>query len=307
MYAKSAFFLFFFILMIDVLSAQPSIFSQNDRLKHYSNFPSRFVPARDLDVYLPPGYFENPKKDYSLLIMHDGQNLFSTTTAFGGKEWKVDETMDQLINQGEIEPCIVVGVWNTGNKRFSEYLPQKPMEALPDSVKPKLQSRSTEPLNADHYLQFLVDELLPFIEKTYRVKSGKKHHLIGGSSMGGLISMYAICEYPKVFGGAACFSTHWPVFYTNDFPAFPNALIEYFATHLPDPKDHKIYFDYGTATLDALYKPHQTKMDAKMTEHGYTPDVNWMTREYPGAEHSEVSWSTRFDVPIKFLLGKAKK
>ena len=121
--------------------------------------------------------------------------------------------------------------------------------------------------------------------------------------MGGLISMYAICEYPKVFGGAACMSTHWPGIFSMEGNPIPDAFINYLKTKLPDPKKHKIYFDYGTATLDALYPPLQQKADEVMKEKGFT-GKNWITKEFPGEDHSEKAWHKRLHIPLTFLLGK---
>jgi hypothetical protein len=117
--------------------------------------------------------------------------------------------------------------------------------------------------------------------------------------------MYAICEYPSVFGGAACLSTHWPgIFEMKDNP-IPAAFANYLKNNLPNPKKHKIYFDYGDRTLDAMYPPLQKKVDEVMLQRGYS-DKNWLTRFFPGDDHSEKSWSKRLDVPLVFLLGKGK-
>lgn len=126
--------------------------------------------------------------------------------------------------------------------------------------------------------------------------------------LGGIISLYAICEYPAVFGGAACMSTHWPL----GLPGItdqdikydvPGAYIKYLEHHLPDPSNHRIYFDYGSATLDSLYKPYQLVVDSLMRNKGYT-ETNSITREYPGEDHTESAWARRLNVPLEFLLGK---
>jgi predicted alpha/beta superfamily hydrolase len=115
-----------------------------------------------------------------------------------------------------------------------------------------------------------------------------------GSSMGGLISAYAVAEYPAVFGRAGCVSTH--------LPAGDGAMIDYLAKHLPAPGANRWYFDYGTATLDALYEPFQQRADAVMKAAGYTEGLDWITRKFPGAEHSEKSWRERVEIPLTFLL-----
>jgi predicted alpha/beta superfamily hydrolase len=121
--------------------------------------------------------------------------------------------------------------------------------------------------------------------------------------MGGLISLYAICEYPKVFSGAACLSTHWTGIYRVENNPFPGAILKYMNEHLPSPKNHKIYFDHGTATLDALYPSFQQQADEIMKQHGYT-SKNWETRIFESAEHTERAWRNRFEIPAKFLLKK---
>ena len=103
--------------------------------------------------------------------------------------------------------------------------------------------------------------------------------------MGALISLYALCEYPKVFGGAACLSTHWPVAFTMQNNPLPDAMFSYMKTHLPNPASHRIYFDYGTETMDALYPPLQKKADAILKANGFKTG-SWLTKEFPGADHS---------------------
>ncbi len=307
MLAKKIYHIIIFVLLLLTLDCQrfnttePAI--EYPTINHHQNFPSQFVSARNVDVLLPPGYTDHPDRQFPVLVMHDGQMLFDSTTTWNRQEWGVDETLGKLVAEGKVEPFIVVAVWNTGN-RFIEYMPRNAYNALSDPLKTEfLDNFNQEPLS-NNYLRFLTEELIPFVRKEYRTLPGKEHLFIAGSSMGGLISLYAICEYPEVFGGAACLSTHWPIAFDNDHPQFPQALIEFFGNHLPDPKDHKIYFDYGTATLDSLYKPHQMQMDAKMIARGYIPHENWLTREFPGADHSEQAWNDRLHIPLEFLFGK---
>jgi enterochelin esterase-like enzyme len=121
--------------------------------------------------------------------------------------------------------------------------------------------------------------------------------------MGGLISMYAICEYPDVFGGAACLSTHWPGIFQVANNPIPNAFNRYLKMKLPDPKNHKLYFDYGTATLDALYEPLQNEVDQIMQQKGYDAQ-HWTTQKFEGENHSEMAWQKRLHIPFQFLFGK---
>jgi enterochelin esterase-like enzyme len=144
---------------------------------------------------------------------------------------------------------------------------------------------------------------MPFIEKNYAVRKGPEHTFIAGSSMGGLISLYAICEYPRVFGGAACLSTHWPGIFTMENNPVPDALLDYLRSYLPAPGKHKLYFDHGTTTLDTLYPPLQKKADEVLKNKGFTSS-NWVTMEFPGEDHSETAWGKRLSLPLIFLLGR---
>lgn len=157
---------------------------------------------------------------------------------------------------------------------------------------------------SDKYLKFLVTELKPLIDSTFSTFTDQSNTYISGSSMGGLISMYAICEYPDVFGGAACLSTHWPGTIPAENNPVPAAFLKYLKDHLPLPVNHRIYFDYGSETLDAFYKPFQLKADEIMKAKGYA-SKNWITREFPGENHSEKAWNKRFSIPVVFLLGKS--
>jgi predicted alpha/beta superfamily hydrolase len=233
--------------------------------------------------------------------MHDGQSLFDTTTSFNHSEWKVDETLSKLMGEGKIAPCIVVGIWNTGMTRRAEYFPQKALENLTETERKEFMPMLEGGPMADNYLQFIVQELKPKIDSSFSTLQDRAHTFIAGSSMGGLISLYAICQYPSVFGGAACLSTHWTGSYKNTDNPIPFAIIGYVETHLPSSKNHKIYFDYGSVSLDSMYKPYQLKVDEIMVRHGYTSQ-NWMTREFVGESHTEEAWSKRFYIPATFLM-----
>jgi predicted alpha/beta superfamily hydrolase len=264
-------------------------------LERYALFPSRRVLPRNVDVWLPPGYERGKRARFPVLYMHDGQNLFDPRASFGGVDWGVDEAVTRLVEQGVLRECIVVGVWNT-ERRFAEYMPRK---AVPFSNTKDLKGvpvATADEIVSDEYLKFLVYELKPFIDSRYRTLRGPADTFIMGSSMGGLVSAYAVCEYPRVFGGAACVSTHWP--------AGEGAMVDYLKTRLPDPRTHKFYFDFGTETLDAGYEPYQRRVDEIMLRAGYAEGSNWVTRKFEGEEHSEKSWRKRVDIPLVFFLHK---
>jgi predicted alpha/beta superfamily hydrolase len=238
---------------------------------------------RTIRLYLPPGYDASDER-YPVLYMHDGQNLFDPALSFTGVDWDVDGTMTKLIGSGQVREAIVVGISNTP-LRGREYMPAK-------AVAPDRRAQ----LLSDEYLRFIVEELKPAIDATYRTKPSREDTLVMGASMGGLISAYAVSEYPDVFGAAGGMSTHWP--------ADDGVVIDYLAAHLPARGAHRFYFDHGTATLDAGYAPYQLRMDRVLQDAGWRPGRDWMSREFPGAEHNERAWRDRLDVPLRFLLGR---
>jgi len=256
----------------------------------YPSFQSSWVSARQVEVFLPSGY--NPENSYDVIYMHDGQNVFNPHTSYSGVAWGVEKTMESLLKKGKIRPAIIVAIWNS-LRRLLEYMPNKPRDVISKQlVGPEWQGE----ILSDKYLKFLVYELKPFIDSTYHTNSQPGHTFIMGSSMGGLISLYAITEYPDVFGGAACLSTHWP--------AFNGVFADYVSQILPTPGNHKLYFDYGTETLDAAYEPYQLRIDAILQSLGFTSGKDWLTLRFEGEEHSEMAWAKRVHYPLSFFLGE---
>ncbi|MCB9326125.1 MAG: alpha/beta hydrolase [Lewinellaceae bacterium] len=279
------------------------------KIERIAKFPSRFITARNVDIWLPEGY--NPGEKYAVLYMHDGQMLYDSNTTWNKQEWGVDEVLGKLISENAIQQCIVAGIWNSPNRQM-DYFPKRPMEGLTEEEwtildeelnKERQDTIRANDIDSDNYLKFIVEELKPHIDSVYSTLQDAAHTFIAGSSMGGLISMYAICEYPEIFGGAACLSTHWIGFGDFEHNPVPNAFTNYMNGHLPDPSNHKIYFDYGTKTLDHYYEPYQIQVDTVMKNKGYT-EVNWITKKFPGDDHSEKSWRKRLDIPVVFLLGQ---
>lgn len=272
------------------------------------DFTSNYISARNVDVWLPDNY--SPNQRYKVLYMHDGQMLFDANTTWNKQEWGVDETITRLIANDSILSTIVVGIWNSGRTRHSDYFPQKPFERLPVSTQDSLillgkrqnnVSLFAERVQSDNYLRFIVEELKPFIDKTYATLTEPEHTFIAGSSMGGLISMYAVCEYPEVFGGAACLSTHWIGSFQTEGNPIPAQFFAYLKENLPSPDTHKFYFDFGTETLDVHYESYQQQVDAIMQAKGYN-STNWITRKFEGKDHSENAWRERLHIPLTFLL-----
>ncbi len=262
---------------------------------------SDFIDNKKYRVYLPPSYYAESNKKYPVLYMMDGNNLFANSEAMGGMSWNIHEVMDSLVQTKTIKECIIVGVDHAGSKRFAEYMPQQPMEDFLKKNNDFIPRFMSTRVFSDAFLQFLVMELKPFIDQQFRTKPTVNNTFIGGASMGGLISMYAVCEYPKTFAGALCLSTHWSVSLEDSTPAAAQALVSYMKSNLPSNK--KWYFDYGTESLDQYYEPYQTQVDAVLEQKGYTKGEDWITRKYEGATHNELAWNHRLHIPLTFVLG----
>ncbi|MFZ1677757.1 MAG: alpha/beta hydrolase-fold protein [Saprospiraceae bacterium] len=280
------------------------------KIKRIDSFQSSFVDARKIDIWTPGDF--DPTKKYAVIYLQDGQMLFDSTTTWNKQEWQMDETMDKLLKENKIQDAIVVGIWNNNEYRSAEYVPEVALKYFPNALKADLEKNyfKSKPRSND-YLRFLVYELKTFIDSSYPTYKDPQHTFIMGSSKGGLISLYAICLYPQIFGGAGCLSTDWvlTVPQSKDEESkfnIPPTFIKYLAENLPDPKNHRIYFDYGTETLDHYYEPFQIQVDSLMVKNGYT-SKNWMTKKFPGEDHSEHAWARRLHIPLEFLIGVNNK
>jgi enterochelin esterase-like enzyme len=274
---------------------------------------SRYADPRRVVVWLPSGYRSKGPK-YAVLYMHDGQNLFDRATAGYGMEWQIDEVLDRLIRDKKVRPTIVVGIWNTP-KRLQEYVPSKAFATLPTAYRNNVRALyGGDPLS-DGYLKFIVRELKPRIDRRFNVKTDRANTAIMGSSMGALISLYAIDEYPQLFGAAGMMSTHWPLVIRPDnkpltddeYEAVSSTFEHYLTPALPDPRTHKLYFDHGSESLDAAYARYQDRVDKVVARRGYRRGLNWLSLGFPGQKHNEISWASRVDQPLQFLFPAARK
>lgn len=279
------------------------------RIERLEAFSSKYITARNVDVWLPPTY--DGHTPHAVLYMHDGQMLFDPAHTWNGQAWEVDDAALDLMKTENMEAFVVVGIWSDSNTRYRDYFPQQPFHTLSkveqDSLQARLKrsGRSPEPFvpQSDNYLRFLVEELKPYIDRSYLVHSDACHTALAGSSMGGLISWYALCEYPKVFGAAACVSTHWPGTSLTLNNAVPNAFYAYLLDKLPPPQHHRLYFACGDQTLDALYPPLQLKADSVLKLKGYAWPLS-TTLYFKGHDHSEASWKKQMPHVLRFLFEK---
>lgn len=274
-------------------------------LYRIDDFDSQYVSARNIDVWKPEDF--DTKEAYRILWMHDGQMLFDKNKTWNGQEWGIDENLSRLSKKGKIPPTLVVATWSIEENRHANYFPQKPFDRSDSLSKEKLMSyhqENSERLfkqkpNSDDYLKLLVEEVKPLVEKSFDVKIKKSNTTVGGSSMGGLISFYAVTEYPEIFGNAICMSTHWPGGLSFEENPFPQAFFDYLDRNLPEPNDHKFYFDFGTETLDELYPPYQQLVNELFEKNGFDRS-NFRNIEFEGHEHKEIYWQKRIGDAIQF-------
>lgn len=289
------------IQMIDLKNSDDFL----GQIKRIENFPSQHIEARTVDIWLPTNY--TTTKKYQVLYMHDGQMLFDAKTTWNKQEWGVDEKIDSLVQKKAVKEVIVVAIWNIPTQRHLNYFPQKALDFLSDSDKKTILEEAKKntidytQISSDNYLKFIVTELKPFVDSHFSVYTDYKNTAIMGSSMGGLISMYALCEYPTVFGKAACLSTHWIGLKNMENNPIPSAFFAYLQQKLPNPKTHKIYFDFGTATLDAAYVQYENEVNVILKAKGFDAS-NSKNLKFENADHTEKSWNNRLEIPLQFLF-----
>jgi predicted alpha/beta superfamily hydrolase len=262
----------------------PHFQATSGQVKLYKQgFVSQNLPdPRDVWVYLPPAYDENPRAHFPVLYMHDGQNLFDPSLAFGGNEWMVDEALDEGAETGQIREVVVVGVGNT-SARLDEYTPT-------------FDASEGFGGKGDKYLALLIDELRPIVESELRVVTGPGSTAMVGSSLGGLISAYAGLRRPDVFGlvGVMSPSTWWD----NNY-----IIGQVQASAGASPRALKVYLDSGDAgdSGDDVVQTKQLDMAYEQVGYVQGKDLDYVVQA--GASHSEVYWAQRLPGGLHFLLG----
>ncbi|MBE99732.1 alpha/beta hydrolase-fold protein [Flavobacterium coralii] len=222
---------------------------------------------RGIYIYLPHNYYSSNKK-YPVIYMHDAQNLFDDKTAFAG-EWRVDETLDSLKAQ-----VIVVGIMHGNETRLKELTPY-----------PNPEYGGGE---ADTYLDFLVHTVKPYIDTTYRVKTSRRHTYIFGSSLGGLVSYYALLKYPEVFAGAGIFSPSF--WFTDDI---------YRLTENTKKMDAKLYFMAGDSESEQMVSDVERMINLLKQK---VNCKNIKLKIIPGGKHNEALWSKQFAEAYLWLI-----
>lgn len=253
-------------------------------LRHHQDFQSQILPGpRPLVVYVPPDYESTTSRRYPVLYLHDGQNVFERNTAFGGVEWQVDETAQALISAGEIEPLIVVGIYNAGDERINEYTPTA--DATRGGGKAALHGR------------MLLEEIKPFIDAHYRTLQGPANTGLGGSSLGGLVTLYLGIQYPQIFGKLAVLSPS--VWWDN------RVILKMIAKANPRPRP-KIWLDMGTSEGGMSLEDVEALRDVLQAK-GWSEPEDLYFGEFRGAKHNEAAWAKRVDPFLRYLFPRGSR
>ena len=263
-------------------NGQPSIVPSGlaARLHKHGQFISRLVEEHhDLIVYLPPMYEAEGERRFPVLYMQDGQNLFDPETSFiKGNYWRMGETADALIETGAIEPLIIVGIYNSGVKRIDEYTP--------------VEDKRLGGGQADAYGRMLVEELKPFIDAQYRTLPGAENCGMGGSSLGGLVTLYLGLRYPTVFSRLAVISAS--VWWRN------RTILKTVAALRKKP-ELRIWLDIGTKESKRAVPDARALRDG-LIKKGWQLGEDLAYFEAEGAEHTESAWAQRAGPMLRFLF-----
>ena len=252
------------------------------RLRLHRGFRSRHLPdARNLIIHLPPGYDDDPERSYPVLYMQDGQNLFDPATSFiPGRTWEVREQADEVIEAGEVEPLLIVGIYNTGERRLAEYTHER-----------DLQRGGGE---ADRPGLLITEDLIPWMGRHYRLRTDRASTGLGGSSLGGLVSLYLGLRLAHVFGKLAVMS---PSVWWNH-----KSILGYLNERAPQIWERpKLWLDVGEN--EGLRTLRDAEMLARrLRANGWIDDQTLHFMRAADGGHDEASWARRVKPMLRFLF-----
>ena len=245
-------------------------------------FESRYLPdKRDVIVYLPPGYERDSARTYPVLYMHDGQNLFDPRTSFTpGSTWHVQEQADEAIRDETVEPLIVVGIYNTGDRRLAEYTPERDWQMGGGE--------------AANYGLLLTQELMPWIARRYRVRTERENTGLGGSSLGGLVTLYLGLRHAQFFGKLA---VHSPSVWWNH-----KSILGYLNERAPEIWERpRLWLDVGDREGRRTLQ-NAEQLNRRLIANGWREGDTLHFERVAGGTHDEASWATRVRPMLEFLF-----
>ena len=255
---------------------------QHPRLRLHREFPSIYLPdKRDLIVYLPPGYDPHAERSYPVLYLHDGQNLFDGRTSFiPGRTWELREQADAAIEAGEVEPLVIVGIYNTGDRRIAEYTHERDWRMGGGE--------------AASYGKLLTRELMPWIADQYRVQTERESTGLGGSSLGGLVTLYLGLRQAQFFGRLAVMS---PSVWWNN-----KSILGYLNEHAPQLWERpRLWLDVGDREGKRALADAES-LNRRLKANGWKPSETLHFERIHGGTHDEAAWARRVPAMLRFLF-----
>jgi len=245
--------------------------------------------TRDMFIYLPPSYNLNDQERYPVLYMQDGQHVFFADQK--GESWDVHQVVDRLVTEGKMREIIVVAISHIEDARIAEYM----------HANPQGHNIFGTTNQGELYEEFLVREVKPYIDSTYRTMPGREHTALMGSSAGGLVSYNIGFRNSDTFGmiGALC-----PFFVSVD----PNTMEDRWLSHVyTEKKDLKIWMDVGDAEGFTVMEKHVRQVADVLIQTGYQPGEDFMYYYAVGSGHSQKDWSARVHAPLIYFFGEIGK
>ena len=291
---------------LTALPAALSAQSTGARMLEYKGVKALGLPDQRLSIWLPPGYDTSAKR-YRVLYMHDAQNLFDPALSNFNKVWAADKAMLGHAKATGEDPWIIVGIWSPGADRYRKYMPEPAYKAAGSDLRSRMDAFGNgKPIVSRYYIDWIAGVLKPWADTHLRSLTGPQDTAIIGSSMGGLISLYAFLEHPDVFGRAGCVSTHWPGTAPQTVGEPDAEMLDIWqamiSERLGKPGNRRLWFDHGDATLDAHYPPYQAAIDEQLEATDWVRGTHWESRFYPGAEHEENAWARRLPDVFDWVL-----
>lgn len=280
--------------------------SGTGRFLEYRDLAVPGLPDQRLTIWLPPGYDASETR-YRVLYMHDAQNLFDPALSNFNKVWAADRAMlGHAAKRGE-QPWIIVGIWSPGADRYRQYMPKPAYDAAGPDLRTRMDAFGNgKPVVSERYINWIAGTLKTWVDGSLHTRTGPTDTAIIGSSMGGLISLYAFLEHAQTFGRAGCVSTHWPGTDPRGTQGVDTEMLRIWTdlieARLGKPQGRKLWFDHGDATLDAYYPPYQDVIDATIGSTDWVKGEHWQSRFYPGAEHEENAWAKRLPDVFDWVL-----
>jgi len=271
----------------------------------FSGILASRLPTQRITIWLPPGYTAG-QRAYPVLYMHDGQNLFDAAVSTFNKVWAADQAMLACARAGLTAPHIIVGVWSPGHDRSRQYLPNWIAQNAPDTLRHRITAQAQRTILGDAYIAWLSGPLKACVDRSFRTRPGPRHTAMIGSSLGGLISCYALAKQPDTYGRVAALSPHWPVMLPplvdNTQAALVDLWDQWLQSQLGPPGRRRLWIDRGTEHLEAFYAPYHARATARLHALGWTLGTDFESRIYPASSHNENHWRARLPEVFAWLL-----